>query len=272
MKKPVLDKCKIVFSDVDGTLLNSEHRITPRTKSAIKALQEKDITFVIVSARSPSGIYPILKRYKFNCPIISYSGALILNEEKQVLFHRGIDKCEVKRILAFIEENRFDLSWCLYSIDEWVVPDKKDPRIICEENIVEAEAVQGTVDTITDNQINKILCICNPQNMSDIEGKLKKAFPQYSIVKSSDTLLEIMENGITKAAAIKNFCSFKDVDIKDTIAFGDNYNDIEMLSEAGCGFLMGNAPEELRRQIEHITDDNNHDGIYQALAIWGLTP
>ena len=60
---------RIVFSDVDGTLLNSRQEITPLTERAIKALKEKGIPFVITSARSPSGIYPILNEYGFNCPI-----------------------------------------------------------------------------------------------------------------------------------------------------------------------------------------------------------
>lgn len=56
---------KIIFSDIDGTLLNSEHKITPLTQSAIQKLKEKNLPFVIISARSPSGIYPILQEYDF---------------------------------------------------------------------------------------------------------------------------------------------------------------------------------------------------------------
>ncbi len=167
---------KIVFSDVDGTLLNSEHKITSLTEKAIKELKKKDIPFVIISARSPSGIYPILKEYAFKCPIVSYSGALILDEEK-----------------------------------------------------------------------------------------LKEAFPNYSIVKSSDILLEIMENGISKADAVHTLCSLWDIRLENAIAFGDNYNDVEMLEAVGYGFLMGNAPDDLKQRIQTHTYDNNNDGIYHAL-------
>lgn len=61
---------KIVFSDVDGTLLNSEHKITPLTERVIKDLKNRGIPFVIISARSPSGIYPILEEYRLRCPIM----------------------------------------------------------------------------------------------------------------------------------------------------------------------------------------------------------
>lgn len=256
---------KIVFSDVDGTLLNSEHKITALTEKAIKELKKKDIPFVIISARSPSGIYPILNEYDFKCPIISYSGALILDENRNVLYNKGIDKSNAKRIIEFIENSHFDMAWCAYSLDDWIVKDKNDLRIMREETIVKAKATQGSIDSITGNEVNKILCICNPKKMPEIEEKLKEAFQDYSIVKSSDILLEIMENGITKATAINTLCSLWDIHIKNAIAFGDNYNDIEMLEAVGCGFLMENAPNELKKKIKTHTNDNNHDGIYYAL-------
>lgn len=261
---------RIVFSDVDGTLLNSEHKITPLTEQAIKGLKSQEIPFVIISARSPSGIYPILDEYKFNCPIISYSGALILDVNRNILFHKGIKKPYVKKIIEFIENNHFDMSWCIYSLDEWIVKDKNDPRIIREETIVKAAAMQGSVDSITDDEINKILCICNPEKILEIEKKLKEAFPDYSIVKSSDILLEIMENGITKATAVQTLCSIWNIPLSEAVAFGDNYNDIEMLETVGNGILMGNAPDKLKERIRIHTNGHNHDGIYYGLLKMNL--
>lgn len=256
---------KIVFVDVDGTLLNSEHKITPLTLKAIKELEKKDIPFVIVSGRGPSGIYPILDEYNFKCPIIPYGGALILDENKNVLFNQGIAKIDVIEIVEFIENNHFDMTWSAYSLDGWLVKDKNDPRVINEENVIKAQSTQGSIYSIKGNEVNKILCMCNPDKILDIEEKLKKAFPNYSIVKSSDIYIEIMHNGITKATAINTLCSLWNIDIADTIAFGDNYNDVEMLEAVGLGVLMDNAPDDLKKKIKTHTYDNNHDGIYHAL-------
>lgn len=261
---------QIVFSDVDGTLLNSEHKITSLTESAIKDLKETGIPFIIISARSPSGIYPILNEYQLSCPIISYSGALILDENRNILFHCGMNKTDAKNIIAYVEENEFDMAWCIYSLDEWIVKDKKDSRIIREETIVKAVSKQGTVDSITDDKVNKILCICNSIKILEIEAKLKAAFPNLSVVKSSDILLEIMANNTTKATAVEKLCSLWNIRLCDAIAFGDNYNDIEMLELVGNSFLMGNAPAELKKQIKQQTNDNDHDGIYYALLKMGL--
>lgn len=257
---------KIVFSDVDGTLLDSEHKISALTERAIRELKKKGIPFVIISARSPSGIYPIIRKYGFTCPIISYSGALILDEDGKVLFHKGIHRANAKVIIEFLEKSQFDLAWCIYSLDEWMVKDKNDPRIIREESIVQAKAAQGSVDSISDDMVNKILCICQPENILGIEHRLKAAFPGYSIVRSSDILLEIMENGINKATAVHTLCSLWGIPLEEVVAFGDNYNDVEMLESVGYGFLMGNAPDDLKKKIKTHTNDHNHDGIYYALC------
>ncbi len=261
---------KIVFSDIDGTLLNSEHKITPLTEYAIKELQKLDIPFVIISARSPSGIYPIVNDYNIKCPIISYSGALILDENNNVLFHKGIKKESANEIINFIEKKHFDMTWGIYSFDQWIVKNKKDPRIINEETIVKAYSTQGDINSITGNEVHKILCICNPDKILDIENLLKINFPDYSIAKSSDILLEIMEKNITKATAVNTMCSLLNINISDTIAFGDNYNDLEMLQTAGRGFLMENAPVELKAKVKLHTADNDHDGIYYALKKTGI--
>lgn len=261
---------KIIFFDVDGTLLNSEHKISKLTRKALKELEEKDIPFVIVSGRGPLAIYPLFDEYDFKCPIISYGGTLILDENRNVLFNQGIDKINILQIIEFIEDNHFDLTWAAYSLDRWIVKDKNDPRVISQENIIKSQSTQGSIDSIKGNEVNKILCMCNPNDILDIEEKLKEAFPNYSIVKSSDIYIEIMPNGISKATAINTLCSLWDIDIADTIAFGDNYNDAEMLESVGVGVLMGNAPNELKKRIKTHTYDNDHDGIYYALLEMGL--
>lgn len=257
---------KIVFSDVDGTLLDHRHKITPLTQRAIRDLQEKGIPFVIVSARSPSGIYPILEEYGFTCPIIAYSGALILDEDRNVLFHKGMEKVLADRIVRVLESSRFDVTWSVYALDEWIVKDKSDPRIIKEEQIVKAQAVQGSVDSAAAERISKILCICDPAETVGVEALLKGIFPACSIVRSADFLLEVMENGVSKAAAVERACGLWKIPLADAVAFGDHYNDADMLETVGSGFLMGNAPAELKERIRLLTDDNDHDGIYHALV------
>lgn len=257
---------KAVFSDVDGTLLNSLHRVTPKTGEWIHKILKSGIHFVIVSARSPSGIYPIMRRNDLQCALIAYSGALIMDEERNVLYSRQIDRQTALRIEAFIREQGYDLSICIYSGDDWLAPDKSDPRVMNEERIVEAESRQGTVKDLAPGEgVSKFLCICAPGTILQVEKEMKVAFPDVAVVKSSDILLEIMAKGISKAEAVERYCAHLGITPSETIAFGDNYNDVEMLEAVGRGYVMGNAPEEIRRRFPFGTADNDHDGIADVL-------
>ncbi|MEG0593506.1 MAG: HAD family hydrolase, partial [Coprobacillus sp.] len=96
-----MSNIKIVFSDIDGTLLNDQHQITEKTLQSIHLLQEKNIPFVIVSARSPSGIYSILNEYHFMCPIIAYNGGVVLDEKKEIVFQEGMSIKRAREIIDY---------------------------------------------------------------------------------------------------------------------------------------------------------------------------
>ena len=244
-------KVRAVFSDVDGTLLNSSHRVTPRTGEWIHRLADMEIPFVIVSARSPSGIYPIMRRNDFECALIAYSGALIMDRDRKILFSREIERGLALKIEQFFEEKKYDMSWCIYSGDDWLSRDRSDPRIAGEESIVEAQSREGSVGDLADG--------------AGIEREVKEAFPEVAVVKSSDILLEIMALGISKADAVNRFCEHLGVDPQEAVAFGDNFNDVEMLDAVGRSYVMGNAPQEILEGHPYHTADNDHDGIADAL-------
>lgn len=264
---------QIVFSDIDGTLLNSNHRMLDGTLEAVKSLQKRDIPFFIVTARGPSGVYPIFRRYNFICPIVCFSGALILDEHGNVIYSKGVSKDTTAKIIDYVEASGFDCTWNVYSMDSWIVNNRTDPRIINEENIVEVQSTVGTVNDLPDGaEIGKILCMCNPDKTDEIEAGLRKRFPSLSIVRSSDILVEVMEKGVTKGQSVKIICDKLGINPDDAIAFGDHYNDIEMLKAVGMPFLMDNAPMELKAQFpsENITDGFDDEGIYNALKKIGM--
>jgi len=262
---------KAIFSDIDGTMLNEDHIMTPLTREAVHSLISRGIPFIPVSARSPSGIYPILAENEFSAPIISYSGGLVLDENKNIIYHCGMKRSFAAEIIQYIEESGFDLSVCIYSFDTWLVSDKSDPRIRREERIVKAEAKQGSIcDLPEDSVIHKLLLICNPEVTNSIEQNLRNRFTGCSIARSSNILIEIMAEGVNKAEAIRQLCGALGIGIGETLAFGDNYNDLEMLLAAGKGIVMDNAPVPIKEKIGNVTRDHNSDGIYYALKDLGL--
>lgn len=261
---------RTVFSDIDGTLLNSEQKITSKTKYALGELQKNGIPFVIVSARSPGGIFSVMKDNGIKCHTISFSGAVIMDENKNILYHKSFNKSVARRILDFIKSRSFDVAVNIYSPTQWVTENKKDPRVVCEEQTVKICAEEGSVDDISGNEICKILCIGEPESIFSLEKSLKENFSSFEIVRSANFMLEIMQSGVNKAEAVKKLCEILNVRPEDAAAFGDNYNDYEMLLAVGNGYLMDNAPKELKEKIKKHAKDNNSDGIYYSLVELGF--
>ena len=253
---------KAVFSDIDGTLLNSQHIVTERTRKSIQMIQEKDILFTLSSSRSPAGIESIVKKNQFHCCIIAFGGALILDENRQILYEKGMNKTTAGKVIDFIEKECLDVTWNIFTADTWIVKDKNNCRIQHEEQVVETYADEGKMEDLSDNAcIDKILCMCDPGQIDFVESLIRSAFPELSVAKSSDILLEIMQKGVNKADAVKRLCQIRKINMTDTMAFGDNYNDLEMLEAVQFGIAMKNAPSEIKKKAKMVTDDNNHDGI-----------
>ena len=118
---------RVVFSDVDGTLLDSNKNVLPATRDSIAELISAGVRFAIVTARPPMGVYPILNKNGFNCTIVAYGGGLLLDEKGTVLGSTTMEADTAEEILRFVEEERFPLAWNLYAGDKWLVRDVNDP-------------------------------------------------------------------------------------------------------------------------------------------------
>ena len=106
MKHSSHTQYKAVFCDIDGTLLTTDHRITDRTKEKIQDIHRSGIPFILVSARMPAGIDPIQKELGIKAPIISYGGALILDEEGRPISSTGLSLSLAEKIRAMFRKKR----------------------------------------------------------------------------------------------------------------------------------------------------------------------
>jgi len=262
---------KIVFCDVDGTLVTSKKEVLPGTVAAVKRLEEKGIPFVIISGRFPPGIYSVQEEYGISGPIISYSGGLIRDKDRNTLYSTGFSTQTAASVIDFIESSKLDCAWNVFYGDSWIVKDRTHPRVRYEEDFVHALASVGDVSSIpADTTVGKVLLMADPDVIDRAQELLQSAFPELTIVKSASDYLEVMKGGISKGKALKKMCGFLDIPVCASIAFGDNYNDEDMLMTAGMPFLMGNAPGPLKQRIPNITRSNDDDGISHALHELGV--
>lgn len=271
MRDSVRLEPRIVFSDADGTLLDSGQRMLADTLYSIRELKRRDIHFVIVSARSPEGIHTILKNNGFTSPLIAFSGALVMDENMKLLHSEGLSKDTAAKVIRYAEKNCHDCVWNLYTAERWITEDATDPRVVKEESIVGTHAEEGSPDMLpVDACIGKVLLMCRHDQILDIERRIRAVFPSLSVTRSSSSLIEIMHGGVSKRSAAEFLCRRYGISMESAAAFGDSYNDREMLEAVGMPFLMGNAPEELKKEFSlSLTDSNDENGIYNALVSIG---
>ncbi len=260
-------KYKIVFSDIDGTLLTNKHEVTLKTKEAVNKLKEINVPFVLVSARMPKGIYKVQKEINYDCPIVCYSGGLVIDASGKYILSSGINIKIAYEVKQYIDSKWKDVSTSCYSYDEWIADDKKDKWIQQESYITSVNPIEGNIlDICADTKVvHKILCMGEPEVIDGIKNSITSKFTGLSIYKSKDTYLEIMDDRATKSNAMKVLCDMLNINMDESIALGDNYNDINMITAAGKGIAMGNAPLEVKNKSDEVTDSNNNDGAAKII-------
>lgn len=258
---------KLVFSDIDGTLLDNNHSITTGTRKKILELEQKGIFFILVSARMPDGILPVKNMLNNHAPVVSYSGALIQDQYGKTIRSAGIDSKAAYEVKKFVSGLLPDICCNIYSANRWIVEDASDERIKRESEIIHVKPEEGKLkDKLTEDEIvHKLLFMGEPESISILEVELKKHFPALSVRKSSAFYLEVRRADVTKADAVKIICDLYRVAEEDTLAFGDQFDDLEMLFAAGVGIAMGNAPEEIKKQADYVTLSNDQEGLLAAL-------
>jgi Cof subfamily protein (haloacid dehalogenase superfamily) len=264
---------KAIFSDVDGTLLNSEHKISPVTRQKIQQLSEtRHVPFILVSARMPQAILPLQQELGIHAPIVAYGGALVLSEpdlsgKRETLRNLYMDPSTVSSIYDVVSGRYPSISCSMYNKDDWYVLSFTDPWVVQEKEITAIQPILMDADftSSSERHINKIMCMGEPEIIDRLSKDLTVRFPELTIFKSKPTYLEIMAAGVTKSAAIQTLERVLGLGRNEIMAIGDNFNDMDMLRYAGLGVAMGNAPEEVKACSDEITDTNDEDGIVRIL-------
>lgn len=256
---------KIIFSDIDGTLINSKNEVTLKTRESLRKQIINGNLFVPVSARMPKGIMTAAGQVTQACPIIAYNGALVLDETGYPLNSQFMSSDIAVKVCNYVEEHS-TLLWNVYSGYNWLAPRNTNSWFAREEKKMGAKALTASIKSIKDLKgVHKILIAGEPKQLDDLKPNLETRFTELDFVKSAPTLLEATIKGVSKSKGVEILAKEFNISLKECWAFGDNYNDVEMLKTVGHPVVMGNAPDDIKKQFTYITNDNNHDGIGEIL-------
>ncbi len=258
---------RILFSDIDGTLINSQHHIPGRTREKILELDRKGIPFILVSARGPAGVEVIRRELGNRKPFICYSGGLVLDADGKALYSRQIELGLAVEIYELLEHECPEICCNTYSKDLWVVKDDTNPWVVREERITQGKSVAGDIGEIFAEAggVHKFLLMGEPEPIDRTGILLRKRYPGLSVLKSNKFYLEVMDGSVHKAAGVRYLCDHYGIPVEEAAAFGDGENDVGMLQAVGCGFAMGNAPESVKQQVKYVTGSNEEEGIWEVL-------
>jgi Cof subfamily protein (haloacid dehalogenase superfamily) len=258
--------------DVDGTLLDSDHRLRAAARDALCDLAENNIRVVLATARSPGVLGAVLRSLPISPLLICFSGAWIgeIDSESltptRVMLDRRHSLPVAKTILATalalnVEPN-------VFTVDTWRAR-RMTTEIMLECQITECRPVI-TSDLLEDGQEpSKILLITAENESSQALHVIADSVQSFSNATFSKlNYLEIVPIGVNKAEALKQLAAILGLDLSQFAAIGDGLNDIEMLREAGLGIAMGNASDAVKSVADWVTGTNDQDGV--ALAVQRL--
>jgi len=265
----------LIAADIDGTLLNSEFRISDLDLGALRRAHDAGIEVVLVTGRRHTFALPIAQMLGFDIWVISSNGAITRSLAGET-FHRDmlpLDTCR-KLVLgmrefrgntvltfdteakgAIVIERMDELS---ASIQRWL-----------EKNLNFIDFVIPIEGALVTDPVQAMFCGPIPRMhkvLTEIDGLsldvtvLRTEYPVRDL-----SIVDVLNGGCSKGHALERWASHRGIPRKEVMAIGDNYNDIEMLAFAGYPFIMGNASEELRGRGWNITLANDQNGVAAAI-------
>ena len=265
---------KLIMSDIDGTILDKNHQLDSYLIELMPLLKQRDIPFVLASARSPLGIAPISKELGITeCPIACYNGALISLGDK-ILRQHTINKKELLLLHDFLKKEFPTVSINVYSGKDWLV-NTIDEWVEIEATITgESPKVTSLADFIRDEKtlVHKLLLIDNTDTIQKLQKNLSSIdFPQTNFYLSKDNYLEVTHNQVSKKQALLELAKYYQLSLSEIMTIGDNYNDIPMIETSGLGVAMGNAPTDVKTCANTVTDSNDQNGVSKAIKLYVLS-
>ena len=270
---------RIIFSDVDGTILNGDKDVSSRTINITNKLFEKEeITTVLISARMPAAIIPLSKKLCPNAPLIAYNGALILTPEE--MHYRALQSFTFSSDVAKFVLSKSEVQGChigIFHSDRWLVNqhDSWTDHEIFSTGLTPEIFENRAIASLLNKEIprlHKIMVMASSEVIDHLENEIRINFSnEVNVYRSAYNYMEITPAASSKKLGVEYLLDYLGIESNDAIAFGDNYNDLEMLKFVGLGIAVENARETVKAAAKMVTGHGKKDGVADALEqIFGV--
>lgn len=268
---------RLIFVDVDGTLLTAERRVDERTVAAIAAARRRGIRISLATGRTYLSARPYAEAVGADAPLVTCNGARIQAAGSgEVHKEWRLDPGLARRVLESLDG--FDVHVSLFHDEAiYIAAWSERARDSAEKDGVEFVPV-GDLRGRLDRAPLKLMIIGDEPTIERLEPHLKGAFARAgeappSIVRSEPTYLEVWHAEASKAAAAAYVAARLGVPMSQVIAFGDSLNDLALLRAVGLGVAMGNAHPDVKRAARMVAESNQDGGVGRALErILHLSP
>lgn len=253
---------KVVVSDLDGTLLNKQHQISPRTQATLHKLEQQGIKFIVATGRHHIDVRTFRDALGMDIDLITSNGAVVHDKQDSLVFNQPLSDQIAAQLIALERDPSIHLN--VYQGDDWVV-EQELPWLLDFHN--ESGFTYRLVDDLTTlptSGISKVFYIGEHDKLLPIEATLNQRYGNdINVTFSLPDCLEVMHAKVHKGHAVQAVLAQHGLSMDDAIAFGDGMNDIQMLTMAGRGIVMGNAHDRLKHALpaHEQTLSNDEDGV-----------
>ena len=252
---------KMIFLDLDNTLLSNDLSISEENLRAIRAASEKGVKIIICTGRGVFSVKHIAAQFGINwenCYIICLNGGAVYKGYPPVLIKERLFESK-SAMIVYETAKKYGVDIQIYRNDKLII-EKITERIQMYIDKLKAEyEIVGDI-TQYDGRISKILLNGEHEKLEKIQKELKSRIDgKLNCFFSSDTFLEFTSEGTTKGEAMKDLAETLGIDIKETIAIGDSFNDMSMIKTAGLGVAVRNAVQPLKDEAQYITKHTNDE-------------
>ncbi|MCD7033969.1 Cof-type HAD-IIB family hydrolase [Metabacillus sp. GX 13764] len=254
-------KEKVIFFDIDGTLLDFDKKIPASTKKAVQDLKDAGHHVAIATGRAPFMFADLLEELDLNS-FVSFNGQYVVFEG-DVIYKNPLSTETLEKVLEFSRQSKNPLVFMNH--ETMMATEENHPYIRESMGTLKFSHPSADPDFFRSNEIYQTLLFCDIGE----EEKYKK-YEDLNFIRWHHLATDILPMGGSKAEGIKKLIARLPFEREDIYAFGDGLNDLEMISFAGTGIAMGNAEEKLKEIADFVTKPVDQNGIAFAVEQLGL--